>query len=213
MYHSQGSLHIICSPNTFVQRPLRQYRKSKGTTMVFSLIILVTGNRKMGGMAGLMPQPYVSVCLFDHTTVWPQASLFPKGPIQDGRVLCPVFRDPPSAGTWCGRMAELHRVPSARQEGRLEATPRGPPQETEVSAPDAFSFCAFCPFSCWHTWGRTTASLLVAPSLTPRRASGTSRHSRHTRSWDSRRQACHIPDRSRSDFPTHLGSRKCSLSP
>lgn len=36
--------------------------------------------------------------------------------------------------------------------------------------------------------------------------SGTSRHSRHTRSWDSHRQACHILDRSRSDFPTHLGS-------
>lgn len=36
--------------------------------------------------------------------------------------------------------------------------------------------------------------------------SGTSRHSRHSRSWDSRHQACRIPGRSRFDFPTHLGS-------
>lgn len=117
LYHSQGSLHIICSPNTFVQRPLRQYRKSKGKTMVFSLIILVTGNRKMGGMAGLMPQPYVSVCLFDHTTVWPQATLFPKGRIQGGRVRCPVFRDPHSAGTWCSRDGRIAPSP-LREAGR-----------------------------------------------------------------------------------------------
>lgn len=45
-YNSQGSLHIICSSNTFVKRPLRELRKSNGKIMVF-LLILVTDNRKM----------------------------------------------------------------------------------------------------------------------------------------------------------------------
>lgn len=146
LYHSQGSLHIICSPNTFVQRPLRQYRKSTGKTMVFSLIILVTGNRKMGGMAGLMPQPYVSVCLFDHTTMWPQASLFPKGRIQGGRVFCPVFRDPPSAGTWCSRDGRIAPSP-LREAGRApEGHAAGPPTGDVGQCARCFLFLCFLSF-------------------------------------------------------------------
>lgn len=61
--------------------------------------------------------------------------------------------------------------------------------------------------------GGVGALVAVQPALggvPPPRAqaltSGTSRHSRHSRSWDSRRQACHTRDRSRSGFPTRLGS-------
>lgn len=46
-YNSQGSLHIICSSNTFVKRPLRELRKSNGRKIMVFLLILVTDNRKM----------------------------------------------------------------------------------------------------------------------------------------------------------------------
>lgn len=97
--------------------------------MVFSLIILVTGNRKMGGMAGLMPQPYVSVSLITPPCGHrPVCSRRDVSRVEVSSVLSSEIPPPRELGV--AGMAELHRVPSARQEGRLKATPRGPPQET-----------------------------------------------------------------------------------
>ena len=52
------------------------------------------------------------------------------------------------------------------------------------------------PLVCW------ASPLVSRRGLT----SGTSRHSRHSRSWGSHHRACCSRDRSRSGFPTRLGS-------
>lgn len=170
------------------------------------LIILVTGNRKME-VAALRPRLYCRVL-----PVTPPPNHRPvcsEGKIQSGwRDLSSLFPDSLSAGTR-GRDAEPCQLPSrgAGDEARADTAWSSPCGE--VSVLGASSSCAFCPSSCWHTWGRTTAFLLVVQPLLPHRASGTSRHSHHSRSSDSHRQVCYTQGRSRSYCPTHLGSRRC----
>lgn len=57
-------------------------------------------------------------------------------------------------------MAEVHQLPSRGAREEAWADPAWSSPSAAVSALDASSSCAFCPSSCSHTWGRTTASLL-----------------------------------------------------
>lgn len=155
-----------------------------------------------------MPHLYLSFLPSHHYVAIGQ--YVPEGSIQSGRCSSLVLglprflihRNFAADGT-----AEFHGSPSEV----VGKEPRAMPlvRAADVNVPDAFSFCASYPSSCWHIWNRTTAFLLVVQPLIQHRASGTSHRSHHSRSWDSHHQACCIQGRSRSDCPTHLGSHKC----
>lgn len=148
------------------------------------------------------------------------SSIMPTG---DPRTSCVSLKDKAIADRWhvlgLGLPRSIiHRdwevgwqnCPSFVQRHRRLVTAWSQPVHADdVSVHGASSSCAFCLSSCWHTWDRTTASPLVERPLFQHRASGTSRHSRRNQSLDSRHQACYTQDRSRSDCPIHLGSRKC----
>lgn len=153
-----------------------------------------------------MASPYATPLLehfLNHILMKPRASVFHKGRSQADEISllrCIIHKK---------LVRRDGRIASALLQRYQGGCSTGSRPHGDVSVLDASSFCAFYLFSCWHTWDRTTAFPLVVQSLFQHRASGTSRHSRHSRSSDFHHQACYTQDRSRSDCPTHLGSRKC----
>lgn len=125
-YHSQGSLHIICSPNMFMKRPFERIKKIKRKDYGLLLIILVTGNRKMEAWQSSCHSP-AWVSLWSHRPPVATGQSVPEQTCP-GRMVssCPQPSEiPPPRELGVARMAQLHRVPSERQERCPEPTQWG----------------------------------------------------------------------------------------
>lgn len=84
-------------------------------------------------------------------------------PVPWARTVCET-QEPPSKGSpqpWLQPQPRQPRVPPAAESGQeLPRWPRDFSPCQAFSAPCASSSCVFYPSFCWHTWSRTTASLL-----------------------------------------------------
>lgn len=114
--------------------------------MVFLLIILVTGNRKMEAWQSSRHSP-TWVSLWSHCPPVAAGQSVPEGtcPVQMVSS-CPWPSEiPPPRQLGVAMMAQSHRVPATRQEGRPEPTPWGPAGDRRQCA-RCFLFLCFLSF-------------------------------------------------------------------